>query len=115
MKKETYTIDASNQAIGRLASKVAMVLMGKHKATFEPNKVSDDVCEVINVSQMKATGKKMVQKKYFRVSQHPGGIKSVQLDKLMKEKPGEVLKKAVYNMLPENRLRKERMKRLIVK
>ena len=107
-----HKIDAKNQILGRLASKIAFILQGKHKPYYQPNKPGDDIVEVYNVDKIKITGKKLKQKQYFKHSGYPGGVKFIKLKELFQKNPGEVLKKAVYGMLPKNRLRKLRIKRL---
>lgn len=112
MKRETHTIDATNKVLGRLATEIVLLLRGKYKSDFVPNKDMGDFVVVENVNQIKITGKKMEQKKYFRHSGYPGGLKEVPLKKLFAENPGEVLRKAVWGMLPKNKLRQRQIKRL---
>ncbi|XOB41025.1 MAG: 50S ribosomal protein L13 [Candidatus Nealsonbacteria bacterium] len=112
MERKTHTIDAENKVLGRLATRVALLLRGKHKPDFVPYKDMGDVVVIKNVSKIKITGKKMEQKKYYRHSGYMGGLKITPLKKLFKEKPDEVLKKAVSGMLPKNKLRSEQLKRL---
>jgi large subunit ribosomal protein L13 len=115
MKREKHIIDATGKAVGRMASEIAILLRGKNKPTYQPHLDEGDIVEVINIKDFKVTGKKMDQKKYYRVSQYPGGLKSVLLKDLKAKNPGEVLKKAVKQMLPGNKLRPGMMKRLIIK
>jgi len=115
MKRNTHTIDASGKVLGRLASEIAVLLRGKHKPDFVPNKDMGDFVVVKNIENLKITGKKMEEKKYFRHSGFLGGVKFIPLKKLFKEKPAEVLKKAVYGMLPKNKLRAKMIKRLKIK
>jgi len=115
MKRETHVIDATDKALGRLASQIAILLRGKHKPDFAPNKDMGDFVTVKNVENFKITGKKMKEKKYFHHSGFPGGAKFVPLEKLFKKNPAEVLRKAVYGMLPKNRLRAKMIKRLKIK
>lgn len=112
MEKETKTIDASGKTLGRLASQIALLLRGKHKKNFDPSRDMGDVVVVKNVEKMKITGKKIEKKKYYRHSGYLGGLKEIPLKKLFQEKPQEVLKRAVYRMLPKNRLRKKIIQRL---
>jgi len=105
-------IDATNKTLGRLASEIAIILQGKNKASFKAYKVTDEIVEVENVDKMKITGKKMNQKVYYHYTGYPGGIKKITLGDLFKKNPGLVLEKAVWGMLPKNKLRKERIKRL---
>ncbi|HDY72795.1 MAG TPA: 50S ribosomal protein L13 [bacterium] len=112
MERKTHTIDASNKVLGRLASRIALLLRGKHKPSFVPYKDIGDFVVIKNVSKIKITGKKMEQKKYYRHSGYMGGLKTIPLKKLFKERPDEVLKKAVSGMLPKNKLKSEQLKRL---
>jgi len=112
MKRQTLTIDATGQAIGRMAVKIASALRGKHRASFQPNQDLGDFVVVKNIIQAKFTGKKLEQKKYKHHTSYPGGLKEVPLKKLFAENPAEVLKKAVWGMLPKNKLRSQQIKRL---
>ncbi|OGF31713.1 50S ribosomal protein L13 [Candidatus Falkowbacteria bacterium RIFOXYD2_FULL_35_9] len=112
MQRQFHTIDATDKALGRLASDIAFLLHGKNRVDFDPRLDSGAVVTVTGVEKMKITGKKLEQKMYYRHSGYPGGLKTTQMKKLMAEKPREVLKKAVYNMLPKNKLRAEMIKRL---
>ena len=112
MERKTHTIDATGKVLGRLATQIAVLLRGKHKPTFVPYKDEGDFVVVENIKNIKITGKKLEQKKYYRHSGYPGGLKEVSLKKLFDERPGEVLKKAIWGMLPRNKLRKEMIKRL---
>ncbi len=115
MKKETYTIDATDRVLGRLAVQIAVLLRGKNKADFAPNKDIGNIIVVENVNRMKITGKKMSQKKYYRHSGYLGGLKETPFEKLFKENPEKILRKAVFGMLPKNKLRAEMIKRLKIK
>jgi len=112
MERETRTIDATNKVLGRLAAEIAVLLRGKHKTDFAPHKDIGDVVIVENVAQLKFTGRKMEQKKYYRHSGYPGGLKEIPLKKLFEKNPSEVLKEAVFGMLPRNKLRAKIIKRL---
>lgn len=112
MKKQTHIIDASGKILGRLASQIATLLQGKHKPDYDPSKDSGDFVVVKNVDKLKITGKKMENKKYYRHSKYLGGLKEVTLAKIFEKDPPQVLKKAIYGMLPKNRLRKRMIKRL---
>ncbi len=112
MERNTHTIDATNKVLGRLATQIAVLLRGKHKPDFVPYKDMGDFVVVKNVDKIKITGKKMEQKVYYHHSGFMGGLKETPLKKLFKEKPEEVLKKAVFGMLPNNKLRAEIIKRL---
>ena len=112
MKSQTHTIDATGKVLGRLATEIVILLRGKHKPDFVPYKNMGDIVIIKNVEKIKITGKKMEQKKYYRYSGYPGGLKEIPLKRLFKEKPEEVLKKAVYGMLPKNKLRDQQIKKL---
>jgi len=112
MKREVHKIDAAGQSPGRLASEIVIILRGKNKPDFESHRDTGDQVVVENVEEMKITGKKLEQKKYYKHSGYPGGLKEKSLEKLMKENPEEVLRKAVMGMLPKNKLRDRQIKRL---
>jgi large subunit ribosomal protein L13 len=105
-------IDATNKTLGRLASEIAKILQGKHKANFKAYQAGDEIVEVKNTDKMKISGKKLQQKIYYHYSGYPGNLKEVTLEELFKKDPNLVLKKAVLGMLPKNKLQKERIKRL---
>lgn len=107
--REKHTIDAQDKVLGRLASEIAQILTGKKKPEYLPYMDMGDSVEVTNANGIRVTGNKMNFKDYYRHSNYPGGLKT----KKMKEFPkSELLKMAVYNMLPKNKLRNDRMKRL---
>ena len=97
-------VDAQGQNLGRLASRVAVLLRGKHKPVFAPHADVGDFVVVINAEKVTVTGRKLRQKVYHHHSQYPGGLKSVRMDTLLKEKPERVLSNAVRGMLPKNTL-----------
>lgn len=116
VERQTHIIDASNQAPGRLATHIAVLLRGKHKSSFVGYLDQGDSVIVNNASQMKITGNKLEGKIYYRHSQYPGGLKKTKMKDLIDKKGYvEVLKKAVYGMLPSNKLRASMMKRLTIK
>jgi len=115
MERQRHTLDASGKIAGRLATQIATLLMGKNKATWQPHIDGGDFVEVTNVSEMKFSGKKITQKKYYRYSGYPGGIKTKKLDDLMQKTPNKVLQGMVKDMLPKNRLRPSMLKRLTIK
>lgn len=116
MNRQTHTIDASNRAPGRVASEVALFLCGKNKPTFTPHLDEGDFVVVENVDKMKITGDKMNGKIYYSTSQYPGGLKKTKMKELVAKKGlAEVLRKAVFGMLPGNKLRAPMMKRLTIK
>jgi len=112
MKRKIHTIDATGKVLGRIASEIAILLMGKHKPNYDPSKDMGDVVIVKNVEKIKITGKKLEKEKYYRHSGYLGGLKEIPIKKIFQEKPEFLLKKAVYGMLPKNRLRKKMIKRL---
>lgn len=112
MERETHIIDATGQVLGRLATRIAVLLRGKHKPDFVPYKDMGDFVVVKNVNKIKITGKKLEQKKYYRHSGYLGGLKEIPLKKVFKENPGKVLARAVFGMLPKNKLRARQIKRL---
>ena len=114
IKRETYTIDATDKALGRLASEIAIILRGKHRSTFQPNKDGGDFVIVKSMDKVKITGRKLKQKVYYKHSSFPGGLKEIPMEKLFKQNPLEVLKRAVLGMLPKNKLRSKMIKRLKV-
>ncbi len=105
-------IDAANQPLGRLASKIALILRGKNTPKFQAHILSDQKVIISNTDKIKFTGKKMEQKKYYHYSGYPGGLKEKKMSDVFKKDPGIVLRNAVWGMLPKNRLRKEMIKNL---
>ncbi len=101
IEEKWHVVDASGRPLGRLASEVAATLRGKHRPTFTPSMGNGDFVIVINAAQVKITGD-MVEKKYWRHSQYPGGLKSISQEKLMATRPERVVEYAVKGMLPHN-------------
>ncbi len=112
IQRKKHVIDATDRILGRLAVEIAGLLRGKGKVDFYHYKNMGDFVEVQNIRKMRVTGKKMEQKKYFHHSEYMGGVKETQLKFLFEKDPEEVLRRAVYGMLPKNRLRSEAIKRL---
>ncbi|MCD6178195.1 50S ribosomal protein L13 [bacterium] len=112
IKRKVHIIDATDQVLGRLASKISLLLQGKNKPNFRPHEDVGDIVIVRNVDKIRITGKKAKEKKYYRHSGYLGGLKEIPFEKLFKKDPAEVLRKAVWGMLPKNRLRARRIKRL---
>lgn len=112
MERKTHILDATNKILGRLASEIAILLRGKQKPDFLPYKDMGDFVTVKNVGKIRLTGRKMEQKKYYRHSGYPGGLKEIHLKKLFKKDPGQILKIAIWGMLPKNKLRARQIKRL---
>ena len=107
-----FVVDATNVVLGRLATKVARMLMGKDKATFTPYLDSGDHVVVINADKMKMTGNKVEQKMYYSHSGYPGGLKEVPAKRLRPIKADWMIREAVLGMLPKNKLRARRAKKL---
>jgi len=104
ISRKWYLVDARDKILGRLASKVAVLLRGKHKAVFTPHIDTGDSVVVINASKVRVTGRKLAQRIYRRYSGYPGGLREVTLERMLKNKPTTVVKLAVRRMLPGGRL-----------
>ncbi|MBI4115164.1 MAG: 50S ribosomal protein L13 [Candidatus Omnitrophica bacterium] len=102
--RKTFLVDAKGQILGRLATRIATVLMGKHKPEYTPFLDCGDQVVVINAKEVRFTGKKLKQKTYTRYTGYPGGIRFKTLETLMEEKPEEVVRGAVRKMLPHTNL-----------
>lgn len=114
IKRSWYEADASKFTLGRLASKVATILRGKHKVTFTPHMDVGDFVVVKNADKVRFTGRKLAQKEYHRFSGYPGGLYTKKLSERMEREPEKVIRDAVYNMIDKNRLRKHILRRLKV-
>jgi large subunit ribosomal protein L13 len=114
LQKEWFVIDAQDQVLGRLATRVATVLRGKHKPTYTPHADTGDFVVVVNAGQVKVTGKKETQKLYWRHTGYPGGEKSVTLGKQRAEHPERIIQHAVKGMLPKGPLGRQLIKKLKV-
>jgi large subunit ribosomal protein L13 len=112
MERQTHTIDAADRVLGRLAAEIAVLLRGKNNPNFIPNKDAGGIVIVKNADKIKFTGKKFEDKKYYRHSGYRHGLKVIPLKKIFEASPDEVLKRAVFGMLPKNRLRAQQIKRL---
>lgn len=110
--QKAYTIDASDKILGRLAADIAVLLQGKNMPNYVPYLNSAVEVTVINTSKLKIAGKKNEQKKYYRHSGYPGGIKETIYKDIFAKDPNEVLRRAVYGMLPRNKLRVKMMRKL---
>lgn len=115
INRKLHKIDATDKATGRIATQIAIILRGKNKPEYEPHMDLGDIVEVINAQKLKFTGKKLKQKKYFRYSGYQGGLKETKISKLYQDNPAEILRRAVRDMLPPVKFRREMMKRLIIK
>ena len=110
--KDWFVADADNKALGRLASKVAQILKGKHKPTYTPHMDMGDFVVVVNAEKIRVSGKKEMQKVYFSHSGYPGGKKEVDLYTMRRRYPERVIQNAVKGMLPHNRLGRQMMRNL---
>ena len=104
IERKWYVVDAEGQTLGRLAAEVAKVLRGKHKPTFTPHVDTGDYVIVVNAAKVKLTGKKLIQKTYFRHSGYPGGSSFTQAGHMLEKRPERVVEMAVRGMLPKNKL-----------
>ena len=109
-----YVVDAEGKVLGRMATRIADVLRGKHKPTFTPNSDMGDFVIVVNADKVHLTGKKLDQKMYYSHSGFPGGLKTVSAGTLMRTKPEDVVMMAVEGMLPKTRLGKQMLTKLKV-
>lgn len=114
IKRNWHLLDAKGVILGRLSSEIAIFLMGKNKATYSSNIDSGDNVVVLNAEKVKVSGKKEEQKVYRSHSGYPGGFKEISFERMMREHPERVIKLAVTGMLPDNRLKKDRLSRLKV-
>jgi len=114
LKPTWHLIDADNKVLGRIAADISSILIGKNKPTYTPNINVGDKVVVINAEKVAVTGTKLKNKIYHRVTGYPGGVRSESLEKLLNRRPTEVIKKAVFGMLPKNKLRQERMNNLYI-
>lgn len=112
MAREIHEIDADGKVVGRLATHIANLLMGKHKPGYQTYIDMGDFVKIKNASKVVFTGKKWEQKVHFRTSNRPGGLKRTSMTKLRDNNPGEILKHAVKYMLPKNSTQSKRMRRL---
>lgn len=109
-----YVVDAEGETLGRMCSKIALVLRGKHKPSYTPHVDCGDNVIVINADKVRMTGKKMKQKTYLSHSNYPGGQKSIVAEDLMVKKPTAIVEKAVKGMLPKTKLGRQMYKKLFV-
>ncbi len=114
IKRETHVVDVTDKILGRVATEIASLLMGKHKPMFSRNADIGDCVTVINAEKVQVTGKKPQQKIYYWHSNYPGGFKNISYEKLMQEHPERIISFAVDGMLPHNHLHDRMMKRLKV-
>ncbi len=114
VQRQWYVIDATDQVLGRLASKVAKILRGKHKPIYTPHVDTGDYVIIINAEKVRLTGKKMTDKVYVRYSGYPGGERTLTPKDILKKHPERLVEMAVRGMLPKNRLGRQMFKKLFV-
>jgi large subunit ribosomal protein L13 len=114
IERRWYVVDATDETLGRVASRIAHVLEGKHKPTYSPNLDSGDHVIVLNASKIAVTSNKRESKLYIRHSGYPGGFKEETLGHLLERRPEEVIRRAVKGMLPRNRLGVQQLRKLKV-
>ena len=112
ISREWILVDADDQNLGRLASRIAHILVGKHKPGYMPGVDTGDYVVVVNCERVRVTGKKMEVKMYYRHSQYPGGLKEINLRKQLDTHPDRVLRAAVWGMLPKNKLSRQLIRKL---
>ena len=113
--REKIKLDAAEESVGRIASEASKILQGKNKPTYKRHIDVGDFVVIENASEVKFSGRKLVQKDYYHHTGHPGGIKRKPMKNVFEEDPTKVIKKAIKGMLPKNKHRDERMKRLTIK
>jgi len=114
VQRDWYVVDAQGETLGRLVSKIATVLRGKHKSIYTPHVDCGDYVIVVNAEKVHTTGRKLLQKRYYRHSGYPGGLTSISLRDQLKKFPERVIEHAVRGMLPKSRLGHEMYKKLKV-
>ena len=114
VQREWRVVDADGATLGRLATQVATLLRGKHRATFSPHLDTGDPVVIVNAAKIRVTGKKLTDKLYIRHSGYPGGFRAENLERLLQRRPEEVIRRAVRGMLPQNRLGEQMMRKLHV-
>jgi len=114
VEREWFVVDAEGQTLGRLATRIADTLRGKRKPTYTPHVDTGDFVVVVNAEKIQVTGSKLDQKRYYRHSGYPGGLRSRTLREQLDRQPAEVIRKAVKGMLPRNRLANRQITKLKV-
>jgi len=112
--RDWYLVDANDQNLGRLATQIATVLLGKHKPNFTPGMDTGDFVVVVNCERVRVTGNKLEEKFYYRHSLYPGGLKSISLREQLQKHPDRVIRSAVWGMLPHNKFGRKLIKKLKV-
>jgi large subunit ribosomal protein L13 len=114
VQRRWYVVDLEGKVLGRAATEIARVLRGKHKAIYTPSVDAGDFVVVLNADKVKLTGNKLADKMYHRHTGYPGGLRSINAEKLLQSKPEELIKKAVRGMLPKNKLGRQMLRKLKV-
>lgn len=114
VQRKWYIIDAAGKTLGRVAATAATLLRGKHKPIYTPHVDTGDHVIIINAEKVRLTGKKLLQKEYIRHSGYPGGLKRISYATLLKTQPEKAIEKAVWGMIPHNRLGRKIIKKLKV-
>ena len=114
IKREWFYVDADGQSLGRMASKIAAILRGKHKPIFTPGLDTGDFIVVVNAEKVTVTGNKLTEKFYYRYSGYPGGMTAISLRDQLAKHPDRVIEHAVWGMLPHNKLGRAMLKKLKV-
>ena len=114
LEKKWLLLDATDKTLGRLSAKISSILMGKNKAQYTPHNDLGDYIVVINAEKVKVTGNKDIQKKYYRHSGYPGGLKSSTFSEIIEKNPQDIILKAVKGMLPKNKLSNSMISKLKV-
>lgn len=112
--REWVLIDANDQNLGRLATRIVAILLGKHKPNYTPGVDNGDYVVVVNAERIRVTGRKLDQKMYYRHSGYPGGLREIPLREQLKRHPERVIRAAVWGMLPKNRYGRRLLKKLKV-
>lgn len=112
IERNWYVVDAEGKVLGRLAAEVATILRGKHKPQFTPHMDTGDFVVIVNAEKIKLTGKKWEQKTYYWHTGYPGGLRSRTANELRSRQPEEIIRKAVWGMMPKNSLGRNQMKKL---
>jgi large subunit ribosomal protein L13 len=112
IERAWHVIDATDVVLGRLASQAARLLRGKHKPTFAPHMDTGDFVIIVNADKVALTGNKLAQKRAYRHSGYPGGLRAVPYNELMAKRPADAVRKAVRGMLPKNKLARQQLAKL---
>jgi large subunit ribosomal protein L13 len=115
IERKLHQLDAAGQTVGRLATKIAIILRGKNKPEYQPYLDLGDIVEIKNINKLRFTGNKLEQKEYYHFSGFIGGLKTKKMKQIYEKNPGEILRRAVREMLPPTKLRPNMLKRLIIK